>query len=483
MTTRIYIDALNGSDALGNGSSGNPYKTLEYFCNNIALKTDGDYTVYLKKGTYEITKENIFGQFISGSLTIVGLGEYTEILQKTGMYINRGGGSTNFTLNISRCRYNILTSLTSNNIMGFNWKWNFYNVVFEYTPNNNYSVFSSATAMTIRNCVKLTNTTCFLRKNSSTISVYDSMGYFTSGYSTTQSDWDKGGNIIGTVGDYEKVLQEGLYKWSINKTLILTNGEYKKWKKTIEEIPETWTDDTVTFVPNMEANSSLGHIAFASSAYSNGNGAYQAFNETSGSYYSSNSKTGYVGIILNTPKKLFRYKITSVNPTGMLPTNFRILGSNDTTDGSNGTWDLLDNRIGIIFSSTTEVKTFELNETTKPYKSYKLFCDNMKNSSYTRWSLGRIELFQPKEKLTDYSPVIPAHWSTVSNTLPNLTQFLEQGMDNLSPLLDRKVTTLEPMPMTNKSEILGVSEKGKVFSKTIDLKKYFDLKQIKVQVK
>lgn len=77
----------------------------------------------------------------------------------------------------------------------------------------------------------------------------------------------------------------------------------------------------------------------------------------------------------------------------------------------------------------------------------------------------------------------PAHWQTVSTSLPTSTQFIEQGMDNLSPLLDRKVTELEPMPMTDKSEILGEGEVGKVFSKTIDLKKYFDIRSIRGEMK
>lgn len=56
-------------------------------------------------------------------------------------------------------------------------------------------------------------------------------------------------------------------------------------------------------------------------------------------------------------------------------------------------------------------------------------------------------------------------------------------MDSLSPLLDRNIETLEPMTMTNKSEFLDVGEIGKVFSKSIDLKKYFDIRTIRTEVK
>lgn len=73
-------------------------------------------------------------------------------------------------------------------------------------------------------------------------------------------------------------------------------------------------------------------------------------------------------------------------------------------------------------------------------------------------------------------------WSTVSNTLPNPTQFLEKGMNNLSPL-DRKVTQLEPIPMTQRNDILSSGEVGKVFSKEIDLKKYFDIRRTRTEVR
>ncbi|OXS74280.1 hypothetical protein B1B04_09135 [Lysinibacillus sp. KCTC 33748] len=75
------------------------------------------------------------------------------------------------------------------------------------------------------------------------------------------------------------------------------------------------------------------------------------------------------------------------------------------------------------------------------------------------------------------------HWSTVSPTLLNSTQFLEQGMDNFSPLLNRVVTEIEPLQMTLKNDILPSGEIGKVFSKTINLNKYFDIRSIRTEVR
>ncbi|OXS65762.1 hypothetical protein B1B04_24805 [Lysinibacillus sp. KCTC 33748] len=74
------------------------------------------------------------------------------------------------------------------------------------------------------------------------------------------------------------------------------------------------------------------------------------------------------------------------------------------------------------------------------------------------------------------------HWSTFSSTLPNSTH-LEKGMDNITPLLDRVVTELEPLQMTQRNNILSSGEIGKVFSKTFDLKIYIDIRSIRTEVR
>lgn len=469
MTTEIYIDDLKGSDSLGNGSQDNPYKTLEYFCNNIAIKTNGDYIVYLEKGTYEITSNNIFGQFVSGNLTIIGLREKTEILQKTGMYVNSVGGYANFTLNIARCRYNILPNLTSSNLMGFNWKWNFYNVLFEYTPDNGYSVFSSATSMIIRNCVKLTNTTCFLRKNSSTISIYDSIGYFTSGYSTSQSDWDKGGNTIGSIDNYDRVLKKGLYKWNIEKSFILHDGVYKKFNPEIRGASET-ENAIPTMISNIAPFGRVSSSGVSSSFY-----AWYAFNKNINEIgWISSSAKSWIQYQFREPKIIIKYSVTNASSASTVsyatraPKNWTFEGSNDGL-----TWDILDTQTDQISWESSQKRTFSITNT-RPYLTYRLNITVNNGSNDT--AINEFEMFEA------FSERVAPHWSTVSTTLPTSTQFLEQGMDNLSSI-DRTVAEFEPLSMIDKSEILGTDEVGKLFSKTIDLKKIFDIRSIRTEVK
>jgi Laminin G domain. len=69
--------------------------------------------------------------------------------------------------------------------------------------------------------------------------------------------------------------------------------------------------------------------------------------------------------------------------------------------------------------------------------------------------------------------------TVVSEEAPTVPQFIS-AMDSLD-ILTREVTSLE-LPMANKSEILDANDEGKVFGKTIDLKKYMDIRTINVEV-
>lgn len=71
----------------------------------------------------------------------------------------------------------------------------------------------------------------------------------------------------------------------------------------------------------------------------------------------------------------------------------------------------------------------------------------------------------------------PEGWKIVSPTLPTLTQFQEEGMEDLS-VFDRKVQPVLESPQQMTSEVLG---EGKVFKGTVDLKKYFDLRKLEVK--
>ena len=98
--------------------------------------------------------------------------------------------------------------------------------------------------------------------------------------------------------------------------------------------------------------------AFASSEGSSTNyPAARAFNGTRGGTNDgwlsqmTPSYPEHVGIILPTAKRLYRYALgkgpTGTNPNTRAPRDWKIQGSNDTTNGADGTWDDLDERSGV----------------------------------------------------------------------------------------------------------------------------------------
>lgn len=468
MANEIYIDTMNGSDTTGQGTQNNPYKTLQYFCDNVAVKTNADYIIYLQNGSYEITGSTIFGQFTSGNIVIVGRGEKTEILQKVGMYTNtNGGGNKNFTLTIARLKYNISKKLSSSNLNDTLWNWNFYNVLLEYTPDNGHSIFYplGGSKITFRNCVKLTSSTSMLRTTEGLIEVYDSIGYFTSGYSTNQTQWDKGDNTIGSTGNYVGFLHRGQYAWNINKTLILQDGKYKKF------IPKTLgKDSTVNVVPNMTSDTSPIGKATARGAY---DPAWKAFDRNDSTYwYDNGSSAGapsWLQYQFDTPKIVNKITLSSLPISGSTYglKEFSFLGSYDGLS--------YDNLLTVDNHPNNNAKVTYVFNNSKEYLFYKLQFGLSYYSYYTL--VNSFEMYEID------TPDTPAYWSTISNNIPSSTQFLDRGMDNISPLFDRTITKLEPLSMTNKSELLQTGEIGKTFSKVIDLKKYFDIRSIRTEVK
>ena len=161
------------------------------------------------------------------------------------------------------------------------------------------------------------------------------------------------------------------------------------------------------------------------------------------------------------------------------PKDFNLEGSNDTTNGADGTWIVVDTKNNVSFQK--EVCTrFELNKSVS-YKAYRLNISRTNNTNGVM--ISELMFHPPKKLLSPYQPEIKTHWEVVSDTLPSKDLFITDGMDNIAPILVRSITELEPTQMTNKSEILGVGEIGKVFSKTIDLKKYFDIRSIRTEVR
>ncbi|KMN41544.1 hypothetical protein [Lysinibacillus sp. LK3] len=256
-----------------------------------------------------------------------------------------------------------------------------------------------------------------------------------------------------------------------DKTLILHEGEYKKWNPQQDATVDIYSENTI---PIMTTNTNPSGLAFIDTQTSDSYRASYAFDRQVNTLAESNNRDGFIGYKFTIPKKINAYSI-QIGSLAYSISNWRFQGSTDTTNGADGVWEDL-HAVNYTFTAS-ENKTFYFSND-KEYIAYRIKLAKAPTESLYSdfYEIGFYE------KLSDGKPEVKPHWSTVSTTLSS-SQFLEQGMDNLSPLLDRKVTTLEPMSMIDKSEILGVGEIGKVFNKTIDLKKYFDIRSIRTEVK
>lgn len=343
------------------------------------------------------------------------------------------------------------------------------------------------------------------------------------------------GNVGGTGSNYFKgnvmyfqYYNDDLLKLSINKSLILHDGEYKKNVSELKQHPiDKYTSiDTLIFKDNASNNQIVGvngsKINVVNGVVTSSDGVNRLdnslyFNGTSSihldspllpigdktvDFYFRTTMTG-VGTFFSTADgssstngfliNISSGKINMAMKTNGTSWNLSSLGSiNSFNDGK---W----HNARLVFKNGSYIRMYvdgSLEHNTnhsliETAQGYNLSLGARAGSNTTQGSpptqfVGNIANFRVYNTviIDDIPPLIESfYWNTVSSTLPTSTQFIEQGMDNLSPLFDRTVTALEPMSMTDKSEILGVGEIGKVFSKTVDLKKYFDIRSIGTEVK
>lgn len=249
-----------------------------------------------------------------------------------------------------------------------------------------------------------------------------------------------------------------------NKSFILNEGEYKKY---IPSSPAALGDN---FIPIMINNTSPSpYVAMSSPSYG-GYNAFNAFNRVfdgTSRWISVDPLPVWVGIDLSAPKKVYSYQLCSGNLTQQVK-SWILQGSNDNT-----TWIDLDTVTNNPLPIDKYDKLFKI-DSPDFYRYYRVYITELVSGTAT--SISGFTLLDMDK------PRIFSEWKIIASTTPTKNQFLESGMDSLSPLIDRKVTALEPNAMIDSSEILN-GEEGKVFSRAIDLKKYFDIKQAKVEVK
>lgn len=256
------------------------------------------------------------------------------------------------------------------------------------------------------------------------------------------------------------------------KTMIKDNEGYKRYVT-----KQVGQSELNTAIPIMTSNTTPSGVADASSVYDNDSRyvAWRAFNEIADDINNAwiSKTTANEWITYEFPEEIITNKY-SIAPNVVMnnsqPKSFRFEGLAD------GKWVVLDSRENVTTGwVANQYSTFEFYNNT-PYKKYRLFI--LSNNGYVSYiSIAGLRIYKQS------SPsILNSGWDMVSTTLPTAQQFLEKGMVDPLDILSRNVQDGSHINMTDKSEILN-DETGLVFGATIDLKKYFDLRSIRTEVK
>ncbi|NOG27207.1 hypothetical protein [Lysinibacillus fusiformis] len=154
----------------------------------------------------------------------------------------------------------------------------------------------------------------------------------------------------------------------------------------------------VNVTPTLTSNTSsaLG-FSFASSEYNTTYPAWRAFDKTNTNYYQTllgQHINGYLGFAFNTQRfSIIRYLVRSISATSytLAPKNWYLEGSNNTTTGADGTWDILDVQTNQSWTAVSTNKIYDIPRT-KKYKAFRLrWTANNGHVQYT--AIGELEFF------------------------------------------------------------------------------------------
>lgn len=130
-----------------------------------------------------------------------------------------------------------------------------------------------------------------------------------------------------------------------------------------------------SIVPILTSNTSSAEgVAFSSSNAGGAFLAWAAFDGKTTTYMrtSVGQNTGQVGFLFSNPKKVIKYTVSNYTPmSNIMATSWELQGSNDTTNGIDGTWTILDTKLSQVWGTVAETKEYDI-PNNKEYKSYRL---------------------------------------------------------------------------------------------------------------
>ncbi|MET3209880.1 UNVERIFIED_CONTAM: hypothetical protein ABIC26_002828 [Paenibacillus sp. PvR008] len=461
----LYVDGTTGNDA-NSGSANSPFKTISKAVSSVTM--DNTLIYIAKEGTYTESKlTSIFNTNYDITIAAITLRDKTKrvILNLTGT-----SGGTIVMKKLNKIIGLIIQKQSSAGdarifeylFDGTTLNLSFQNCVWDKTPYSptNYLMYSgNSSGATI---VKLEYVNCcilptFLDKDTNArVTTGDFINCAIANNFTSDI-----GNIVTTFdSDYNPSTEtttngvyNGEFAWGTLKYIkVILSSNNKFFSTTSKKVSDT------TIIPKMTNNATSG-LAFSKGAMGV-NEAYLAFNQTDElegycATYSSGG-VGFLGYKFTTPKIIAKYAVRNgtLNSYNRLPRNWIFEGSNDSTDGFNGNWEILDRQTKQSWTTPTTDKVFEI-DNIKSFNMYRLnWTANNGATDYT--TVGELKMFELLN--------IPSLISISDN---NENSFMNYGMNfdnalNLSSRLNRYSNSLISST---------VLDSGKVFRHRVDLNK------------
>lgn len=222
------------------------------------------------------------------------------------------------------------------------------------------------------------------------------------------------------------------------KTFILHNGEYGYIADEEPEQPAKIAP-LVEAIPNLTSSTSKYGTVFASYDFNN---AYKVFNGEKW-YAEYGKQDGYIGFVFNENTKIYSYDITNLwgrnGNSGHrstincnIPTDWTFEYSLDTTNGTDGTWFIIDTQTNQIRYGDNATINYKLKDPIE-CKWFKInYKTSVKLQSYDRVVFQKIMPYTKDGEDTPVIPYKPRMFKAVSNTLPTQEQFYSDGMNDLS---------------------------------------------------
>lgn len=232
----------------------------------------------------------------------------------------------------------------------------------------------------------------------------------------------------------------------VHKILISSKDE------TYSIVPEAYATDTA--IPKMTSNTTPSGRAFASSEYESSQGAWRAFNRSSGAFVSGYGSGGIgdVGYEFVSPIRIGKYAVMSYNGSNFdaPPKDWTFEGSNDGVN-----WVVLDKQTNQVWTTINTDKEYFIDiGKINNYKMYRL--NWTANNGYASYTII--------EELKLYEVITPSKLLILPNNSEKT--FINHGMnkDTSIDLTTSKILEREYIVQDNTQ--LG---SGKVFKQKIDI--------------